>query len=295
MIRLRANDAPTPLLISDSEMRIIRSNVQDDGVITSSASLSWPAILDFDKDGTLDFIFLNYDKNRLEAKNDNGAFLWGFPLDAPQGHTFLGTPLLVDLNDSGEPELLIPAADSLSYIIHGYDSRLNRLEGFPLYIGSLSGGNTYPIQPLFRENRLYAISPSGDLKVWEFENAGQVFWGSVYGDDPSNKIIAEAPQDGDAPSGFDLLNSEETYNWPNPATTETWIRYQTNGQADITITVANMSGTKLFEQQLQSRGGSSEEVLVDTSGWGSGVYFARVRATQGGREETRLIKIAVIR
>ncbi len=296
MLQLRANSLPLPFLITDTELRIIRQHPQDDSGIVQADGFSWPAVIDFNDDGSLDFIYVNYETNRLEGKNDNGAFLWDFPLDAPDGITFTGAPLIADITGNERPDILVAAADSLSYIIHGYDYRLNPLDGFPLYVGSLDDTpDAVPVQPLFRENRLYAVSPAGDLKVWEFDRAGRVWAGYMYGSEVNNKIVGRPPESDVAERGFDLLNKDETYNWPNPARDETWIRYQTGEPADITITVASMSGTRLYERRVQSAGGSAEEVLVDTSSWSSGVYYARVRASNGGTEETRLIKIAVIR
>jgi hypothetical protein len=40
-----------------------------------------------------------------------------------------------------------------------------------------------------------------------------------------------------------------------------------------------------------TRGGAAEEIRVETSGWSSGVYYGRVRASSGGESETELIKI----
>lgn len=298
-VRVNANASPQPLLISNTEITLLAEDSRDDITLAQTSGfpgLSWPALVDFNNDGSLDFLYINFAENRLEGRNDNGAFLWDFPLDAPEGQQFLSTPIVADLTGDGRADLLVPAADSLSYIIHAFDNRLNPIDGFPLYAGSLSDDPLeFPLQPVLRDNLLYAVSSAGDLKIWELEGTGEVFWGSVYGNDPGNKVIANPLGGSDGPSAFGLLNAEETYNWPNPAANETWVRYQTSEQADITITVTNMSGNRLYERRLQSRGGTPEEVLVDTSGWSSGVYYARVRATNGGREETRLIKIAVIR
>ena len=298
-VRINADASPQPLLITDTKITLLAEDSRDDITLAETSGypgLSWPALVDFNDDGSLDFLFINYNENRLEGRNDNGAFLWDFPLDAPDGQRFLSTPIVADITGDGRADLIVPSADSLSYIIHAFDYRLNPIDGFPLYVGSLSDDPLeFPLQPVLRDNLLYAVSSAGDLKIWELDGTGEVFWGSVYGNDPGNKITADVPSGGQPIAGFGLLNADETYNWPNPATNETWIRYQTSGEADITITVSNMSGTRVFERRVQSRGGTPEEVLVDTSGWSSGVYYARVRASQSGREETRLIKIAVIR
>lgn len=300
LLQLSSAADPQPLLIEENRLSLIFPEATDD-VILSRNIITWPAIYDLDDDGELDFLFVNIDENRIEGRNSNAALLHGFPLDAPDGQRFTGTPLLADLSGDGRQELIVPAADSLSYLIHAYDFRQQPLDGFPLYVGSLSDdANEVPVQPLIHGNKLYALSPNGDFKVWEFENLDEnsdeaIAWGSVYGNALGNKVlgISEA---GSAPAPLNqLLNETETYNWPNPAQDETFIRYQTDGRADITISVADMGGRHMYERQVQSSGGAAEEIRVNTSGWGSGVYYARVRARQDGREETTLIKIAIVR
>ncbi|AXJ00156.1 M6 family metalloprotease domain-containing protein [Cyclonatronum proteinivorum] len=302
MVQVSENQPPQPLLLTSTALSLLAPDERDDIHLARAGSLpgiSWPALVDFNGDGSLDFLFVDFLQNRLEGRNANGALLWDFPLEAPQGQTFLSSPLIADLTGDGRPDLLMPAADSLSYIIHGFDNRLRPLDGFPLYVGSTQEDVSYierfPLMPVLDGNRLYAISNSGDLRVWELEGAGEVFWGSVYGNDPGNKLRGPEPDPNLSLPEFGLLNTGETYNWPNPASNETFIRYQTSTEADITITVLSMSGTRLYEQRLQARGGVPEEVLIDTSGWSSGAYYARVRASANGREETKLIRIAVIR
>lgn len=300
LIQLNSSTGPQPLLLEESRLSLMAPDAADDVILGHDAT-TWPALHDLNEDGQLDFIFVNTAENRLEGRNSNAALLHGFPLDAPRGQEFTGTPLLADLTGDGRQELIVPAADSLSYLIHAYDSRQRPLDGFPLYAGSLGQASDHmPVQPFIHGNKLYAISPAGDFKVWEFENMDEtsdeaIAWGRVYGNAPGNKVLG-IPAAGSSPAfPNQLLNDTETYNWPNPAQDETFIRYQTDGSAEITISVADMGGRHVYERQLRSSGGAAEEVRVSTAGWGSGVYYARVRARQDGREETTLIKIAIVR
>lgn len=45
---------------------------------------------------------------------------------------------------------------------------------------------------------------------------------------------------------------------------------------------------------MQANGGTPEEILLNTSSWGSGAYFALVKATVNGKSESELVKIAVV-
>jgi len=92
---------------------------------------------------------------------------------------------------------------------------------------------------------------------------------------------------------FGILNTRETYNWPNPANDHTYIRFETSEPASIDVTVINPGGSTVFETRAESRGRSPEEIRINTSTWGNGVYFARVRARSGSTSESKLIKIVV--
>ncbi|MEX1121467.1 MAG: T9SS type A sorting domain-containing protein, partial [Balneolales bacterium] len=189
---------------------------------------------------------------------------------------------------------LITVQDSLSVTIHGYDSSLRPLPDFPLYVGSVEDINYTPVHPIFAGTDLYAVSHNGDIKGWTFPNAGEVGWKGQYGNASLNKISSHmvgAPVQNEE---YGLLNPEETYNWPNPASDETYIRFETSEAANITITVINAGGATVFETSTETMGGMPEEQRLSTSSWGSGVYYCRIKASGNGQTETELIKILVI-
>ncbi len=297
MLRLAGNESPSAFLLTDEMFEVISQNGDIFTLLqTGSESFSIPALIDLDDSGTLDFLYADFDNNILNARNKRGGTLWNFPVDIPVGLHLTGSPIVADIFDDGRFEILIPAADSLSSVILGYDDRMRALPDFPLYAGSLEAINVFRngIEPFWDGQTLFVTSPSGDLKAWRFDDTGNTLWSSFKGNDPRGKILGSVEGSGPAPGNFGLLNKDETYNWPNPANSETYIRYQTSEQADISITVTTMSGNILYERSVQARGGVPEEVLVNTSSWSNGVYFARVKATANGRSETRLIKIAVM-
>src|SRR6056297_3207289 len=51
--------------------------------IHSSGSIGWPALVDIDRSGDIDFLFVDKSSNLVLAKNTNGAILSGFPIEAP--------------------------------------------------------------------------------------------------------------------------------------------------------------------------------------------------------------------
>ena len=51
----------------------------------------------------------------------------------------------------------------------------------------------------------------------------------------------------------------------------------------------------IYEQQVQSKGGSPEEIEIDTSQWPSGAYIALVKVTVVGKTSSKLVKMAVVK
>lgn len=270
-----------------------QTNFREREQITNSEFISWPAVVDLNQDGNPDFVFTDID-GTLFAKNRYGASLHNFPVNPPGEFQFTGTPLIADITGDGDAEIIITAKDSFSLNIYAYNHDGDIIDGFPLFAGGIGREQFTPINPLLFDDKLIAVSPDGDLKVWQFYSMGDPLWRSAYGNTTNNKvssIFLSEPVSVD----FDLLNTQETYNWPNPAVYETRIRYQTSLPAEISINITTMSGRLIYSHQLQSRGGVAEEITVDTSSWASGGYFAVVEAKSGSQTERKIIKIAVVR
>jgi hypothetical protein len=142
---------------------------------------------------------------------------------------------------------------------------------------------------------LAAVSPAGDLRVWNFPNAQNTGWESRYGNGGTNKLTGRLTDSNTQEPTFTVLNKDETYNWPNPASEETFIRFQTSEPGSVKIRISTTSGRLIYNQTHESRGGSPEEIRIDTSGWGSGGYLALIEATVNGDTERKLVKIAVAR
>jgi len=199
------------------------------------------------------------------------------------------------LNGDENFELLITGQDPYSANIYAYNYRGQLITGFPLFIGSTESAEDQPIHAAISGNSLIAVSHTGDLKVWEFSNIDKIQWSSKYGNRGNNKVTGLLSDFDTILPTFELLNAQETYNWPNPASDETNLRFQTREQAEVRIKITTMSGRLIYDQTFQSRGGLPEEVLIDTSSWASGGYFALVEAKNGNNTERKLVKIAIVR
>ncbi|WP_340105810.1 T9SS-dependent M6-like inactivated metalloprotease [Rhodohalobacter sp. 8-1] len=264
-------------------------------VLHSSEHLEWPALVDLNASGNIDFIFVDRERNEIVAKNLNGAVLSGFPIQAPEDAIFRGTPLISDIDSNGEPDFIIAAQASESLNLYAYNSDGDPIEGFPLLVGGYPDTSVEFIHPAMNDEYLTAVSPAGDFRVWRFPNAQNTQWESRYGNGGTNNLTGRLLDSDVQEPAFTVLNKQETYNWPNPASDETYVRFQTSEPGDVQIRITTTSGRLIYNQTHPSRGGSPEEIRIDTSGWGSGGYLAVIEATVNGDTERKLVKIAVAR
>lgn len=287
-----------PFLVLDESLALFETSSDGElsrNVIHESQHFDIPALADLDGSGEIDFVLTDRGKNHVVAKNSKGAVLPNFPIQAPSNTQFTGSPIIADLNGNGDSEIIITGTTPESLNIYAFNLRGDLLDGFPLLVGGIYNTQDDIVQPSMTDKYLSAVSPAGDLRVWFFPNAGQILWGSRYGNDGSNQLSGRLQTpDGERPD-FGVLNTEETYNWPNPAEDETYLRFQTSEAGEVQVRITTTSGRVIYNATYESRGGSPEEILIDTSGWGSGGYLAMVEATVDGRKERKLVKIAVAR
>ncbi len=253
-----------------------------------------PALVDFNEDGNIDALYVDRDRNKLNARNQKGATLDNFPVSAPKDYQFVGTPLIADITGNNSKELLLTVQDEYSIEIIAYDNNLRRIrDEFPLFVGAVNDKEDVPVHPVFFDNTLLAISHHGDITTWTFSDAGEIMWRGPYGEFDLNKIVSHQTSGEQAEPHASLLNNDETYNWPNPADDHTHIRFETSQSARVSVQIANMSGTVVYEDDFESSGGMPEDIQINTSSWGSGVYFGKVEARNGGNRESKMIKIVV--
>ena len=291
--------------ISESEVGVFDPNAANFYTFlysTKSGEIAtlWPAI---SKKGQV--FRVNNSENTLEGYYLSGAMLNYFPLPAPDSIRWAGSPLLADLNGDGEQNLLVVGQNPYATMLYGYTLEAKPLKGFPLLVGA--GGFSWDDSGVNQGSKIHkpgivgsfvtAIAPSGELSIWEFPNMGTADWPSrmgPWGWNRANQIGEEL----NLPGGGDqqgVLIGSETYNWPNPARDRTMLRFQTSGAGQVQIQIIDLGGQMIYEQQVQSKGGSPEEIEIDTSKWPSGAYIALVKVTVADKTGSKLVKMAVIK
>lgn len=266
-------------------------NPQDSEPFTTifeEENAEWPAITN---DATI--FRVNSLESSLEAFNPNGALLNNFPIHSPEHIQFTGTPLIADITGDNRQDILVVGQDEYSVNIFAYETDGAPIEGFPLYVGASLGKNVQPIHPVLYNDVLYAVSHTNDLKGWRFLNFTSSQWPSTYGKNGLNKVSADIILSNQNDTDYGVLNNAETYNWPNPADEETHLRFQVSAQGSVEVTIVDFSGRVVYERIVSAKGGAPEELTIQTSDWGSGAYFAMIKATVNGQTDSKLVKIGV--
>lgn len=282
------------LLLDDLLMIYHNSdNFEDASILTDNTEIEWPAFGDIDGNGTVDILYVDKESNTLQAKTVTGATLPFFPLTAPDQAIFLGTPLLSDLDGDGDQDIILQTEISSSISLNAFDSEATILEGFPLLVGGGATEDVNTIHPSIFEKYLLAVSPDGELRLWNFPASTNAIWPAKYGEGENNKVSGRIQINSSNPTHKSFLVSEETYNWPNPANDYTNIRYLTSEPAKVDINIIAASGRLVYSKKSATDGGIAEEITVDTSKWSSGAYFAQIKAESANQTGKKTIRIAI--
>ncbi|MFN3821352.1 MAG: hypothetical protein ACK4OO_03380, partial [bacterium] len=146
-------------------------------------------------------------------------------------------------------------------------------------------------------NRI-AIWDSTHLDFLSFPEIGDgftVLWTGRWGG-PEHKGVANLPPVSPFTPmpGTDILNFSECYNWPNPASDRTFIRYNLYRPAEVTITIYDITGIKIAKfSGPGDMTGVPIEVEWNLEDIARGGYFAVVEARSGGKVDRKRINIAV--
>jgi hypothetical protein len=252
------------------------------------------AIADIDGDGEKDVLLQNV--NYFSVMNRVGAMVDGFPIQARTGLEFTGTPLIVDFNGDGQKEIVLLTNDGEMWM---YDRTGKLLSGFP--VQSTSSGKAFPMvytspSPpnkigigIFSENASFDAFLTSTLAT-----PASFTWWQHLGDERHSNMEPSTPTF--APVSNEFFPRSRVYNWPNPVYgPSTQIRYFTSEEANVTITILDLSGKRIAELSGHGTAGMDNEVTWNVATIQSGVYLARVEAVGTSKSEIVFIKIAVVK
>lgn len=244
------------------------------------------ALADVNGDRTADV--LTASGPRLYAVNHRGIILDRFPLTAPDGGNITGSAAVTALRSTGETVILF---GTQSGQLCAVTASGKMVDGFPLQTGGVAS------TPLLWGTKLVTASNDTSVYVWEsgalFDTSRSV-WNNPFGDRFHSSFAAESGTP--APRSEELLPPSLVYNWPNPVYRGTTnIRYFLGKEASVTVTIMNMAGELVQKLRGTGYAGIDNEVAWDVTNVQSGVYYAQVTASGPSGEQSRIIKIAVIK
>jgi len=310
VIETRNSEAAVYLAAGSHIYRIVTPFMTSDLLELTDEAAEFPtAFGDLLGDGRVALLYVSEDSSRLHAVGLQGASLPYFPIQAPENARFSGPPHLLDIASStgGEvsknttsdknPEILIPTLTNGAITLFAISS-----EGKVLSTPRISMGSANPVQHdliaspglWIDEKQLISISPSGLFQLFEFSSPVEPAWSNPLGELPQIGLLATLEGNESPIQTFTLLNKDEVYNWPNPASDQTRIRFETANSATITLRIMTPSGRVFHTSSRESQGGAPEELELDTSSWPSGLYIVQITATDGQITERKQFNMAVV-
>jgi hypothetical protein len=218
--------------------------------------------------------------NTVLGFNSRGFLLDGFPLKMVSDKGNASPVFLPRLTADGAKDIL---AVSSSGIVSAYSNHGKNLLGFPFDIGTSVSGTpaTFPISV-----------PSG-VPQTGFSVMGDD--GRLYAYQVSVNYVS-ADSGPPAPISSDFFPVSRVYNWPNPVYgSTTQIRFYCLQDANVSIAIFDIAGKKITVLSGKAIAGMDTEVAWDVSHIQSGVYLARVEASNQNQTQARIIKIAVVK
>lgn len=268
-------------------------------MFTNTNSSSQLALGDIDGDHFFEIVLVS--KHSVFAFSHVGVLESGFPIqmslnnDEGEGASLVASPILVDIDDDGQPEILV---GSDANKLEAYHVTGERVQDFPLSVGH-SVRSTATVGDLDNDGDIEIVvgADDGFLYVWDLPGKlepGNIPWGGYLADE--RHANANLERKTPPPSGGQLMPSNRVYNYPNPTEgNQTTIRYMLNFPAQVHIKIFDLAGELVDELTGPGFGQSDNEVEWQLSRIESGVYLAQVEAEGDGMKDVVVFKIAVVK
>lgn len=299
-VRTGGTKLPKRFVLADQDGKIVLDSDAVSRYCEAEENLERPlALADLDGDGRKEIIVVS-SKGRLFALNTQGFMVDGFPVQLGTGaRAFRSGPLVADIDGDGREELLNVDLTGDLWIYRQGEAHPNqpsvRVSSPSFWMPTL-----FPIRTSSGSLTvgLAAGDVEGRIAVYDFQApyvSEKLSW-PMYRYDEGRTASTMQRTANARPRATEFLPKSMVYNWPNPVYGKsTNIRYYVSENASVTIKIFDYAGTKVAEFSGQAVGGADNEIRWDVSDIQSGVYLAHVEASSGGKTESAVIKIAVVK
>jgi len=307
-------------LLEDDSCFIVAADIDRDGgfpeiiavisnrvmVVETDGSLAWlnieegwlshPAVGDINSDGYPEIVVAG--DSKIYAYNFGGSLLSDFPIDLSRFDLYgllKSAPILADLDNDDNPDILVGLPDGG---IYAYNYKTDRIAGFPL-TSSFGISNISAVSDLDNDNDidLVFIEESGYISAWDISAGSHslnIPW-AMSGGNVGNNGYLDTRFEKAVVSTDRQLPANSVYNYPNPASNSTTIRYYLNSDSDVNIDIFDFMGERVHSISLRGTAHMDNEYVWDCSNTASGVYFCRVEADNGQTRKHKIIKIALVK
>lgn len=235
------------------------------------------SLADLDGDGHPEMLFCG--NNKVYAYNYNGTAVTNFPFVVnayiPAG-PILCNPTVADGNGDGKSEIFVGTANGE---VAGFDLQGNRPALYPR-----AAGGRIENPPVFAENGsqagLFALSYEGEINGFTTTKPASREWNSLYGSSANLGSVETSPTSAQRFSNPIAY----LYNYPNPASSETRIRFGLRDNTKVTLRLYNLAGDIVFDTKMDGQGSADNEYELDCSRYASGVYFCVIETEAGDRQ-----------
>jgi hypothetical protein len=243
-----------------------------------SGAISRPVAADLYHNGVEDVLMTI--GNTIVGFSAKGFLLDGFPLNIVSDAGNASPVLLSTLTSGSATDIL---AVSSTGLVSAYNNQGKPIADFPIDIGTSVSGMpaAFPVAVASGAPQTGFAVMGDDGRLYAYQvsaNYAAVDTGTT------------------APISNDFFPASRVYNWPNPVYgNTTQIRFYSTQDASIVVTIYDIAGKKITELNGKTIAGIDTELTWDVSHIQSGVYLARVAATNQNQSQARIIKIAVVK
>jgi M6 family metalloprotease-like protein len=260
------------------------------------SSLGHPAVGDINSDGYPEIVVAG--DSKIYAFNHTGSLLENFPINLSLydlDGVISSTPVLGDVNNDGNPDIIVGLP---SGAIYAFDYHADRIAGYPLPT-SFSVDRACALGDIDHNGTLdlVAVENSGFVKAWNLSTPyakNNIPWGFAGGDIQNSNYLAPSYEKPVVVADVQLPE-KSVYNYPNPASNSTTIRYHLNSDSQVKINIYDLMGDCINSIATTGAAHADNEYVWDCSDVASGIYYCRVEADSGIDKVWRLFKIAIVK